>query len=390
MAVLPTRSFAAIVATISAGMQGRAGIFVNFLKGSVFLVFAEAYAGIGLFFQFLIVQVQALTRLATSFGNDVDTWLADWGLITRIGSVPATGLVQFSRNTVSGSAPVIKVGATVRTQDGTTTFAVYADSTNPNYAPDITAYVMPAQVATIPVPVVCTTPSANGTVLANGTVSSGANGNVAAGAISTITSQIIGVDTVTNLAAFTNGSDQEMDPAVKARFPMALQALSKGTPAAIALAIQSLQTGLQVQVLDGANADGSVNPGMVTVIVDDGSGSMSNVLLEQAAVAANAVRAAGVRMAVLAAQLHTVQVQLVLSVKQGYTRSVVAAQVSAAVAAGINAGGLGGEVDYLTVGSWALAVAGVAKIDGLTINGTNLDIAGDPRYTLKCSGVVVN
>jgi uncharacterized phage protein gp47/JayE len=123
MATLPTRSFNRIVSDISAGIQGRVSSFLTFAIGSVFRAIAESYAGVALWLQGLILEVAKLTRLSTSRGPDVDSWIADWGIMTRLAAQPATGLLTFSRFTASGATPEILVGARVKTADNTQSFS---------------------------------------------------------------------------------------------------------------------------------------------------------------------------------------------------------------------------------------------------------------------------
>lgn len=376
MAILPTRSFTTIVSSIAAGMQGRISIFLNFAAGSVLRAMAEAYAGVLLWLQGMVLAVAKLTRLATSYGVDADSWMTDWGLISRIGAVPATGIVTFSRFTPSGSAPVILAGATVETADGSVNYVVYADTTNFAYSVDAGGYVLPPQIASIDVPVQCT--------------ASGVPGNALAGQITQITSEIQGIDAVTNAAAFTNGSDQETDEALKARFRLAISSLSKGTESAIELAIKSLRTGLECTIRSSADIDGTVDYGMVSVVVDDGSGNLPPDVLAACRAAVNAVRAASIRVGVYAAVLNPVHIQLTVNSRPGYDNPTVRAQAAAAIAAGVNSLGLGQGLPYFTVGSWALAVPGVASIDSLIVNGGLGDIAGDPRKTIKTHDIILS
>ncbi len=385
MSTLKTRTFSTIVSSLAAGMQGRLSVFLDFAVGSAFRAVSEAIAGVLLWMQGMVVTVVMKTRLSTSFGADVDSYIADFGFMQRIGAVAATGLVVFSRHTASGAAPVIPVGATVQTNDGTQRFSVYADTTNPAYSATVVAgggYIMPAQVTSLIVPVVSVTASTT-----NKSGKPGKNGNVAVGAISRLATSMPGVDSVTNPAAFSNGSDEETDVAVKQRFRDGIAALARATPAAIAFGIESLQTGLQVKVLSGSNLNGDLNPGMVSVVVDDGSGAISDTLRLQAARQANAYVAAGVRIGVFKAQKATVAVQMIVNVAEGYTRQNVVAVVKATVAANINSLGLGNGLGYFNVGAWALSVPGVTSIDSLTVNGGTADIPAIPRVTLKCNGV---
>lgn len=386
MATLPTKSFASVSQSIQAGMQGRTPKFLNFATGSVFKAIAEAFAGGSVWLQYMVLSLVKITRLSTSTGADADSFVADFGIIQRIGAVAATGLVNFSRYTPSGANPVVALGSKVQTSDGKQTFVVYKDSSNPRFSLAASGYVMPAQVLSISVPVISVTPSTT-----NKSGNPGLNGNVLANSLTKLASSVPGIDAVTNPSNFINGLDEEPDPALKVRFRSAIAALSKATDGAIELAVQSLQTGMQVKVLGGRNLDGSLNPGMVTVIVDDGSGSMSDLLLRQCRAAVRPVIGSGMRLGLFKARRQDVLVRMTVSVLDGYIDQDVRALVRDAVATNINSLSLGDGLGYLRVGKWALEVPGVDEVDNLLVNGlAGVDIPLVPQAILRCSGVVVS
>ncbi|MDT8871624.1 baseplate J/gp47 family protein [Komagataeibacter rhaeticus] len=74
----------------------------------------EAVAGLGLWFQFIALQILSVTRLATSIGSDVDSFVQDFGL-TREAGTAATGTVTFTSFTPSSQSATIAVGTTVKT-----------------------------------------------------------------------------------------------------------------------------------------------------------------------------------------------------------------------------------------------------------------------------------
>jgi uncharacterized phage protein gp47/JayE len=376
MATLPTRSFNRIVSDISAGIQGRVSSFLTFAIGSVFRAIAESYAGVALWLQGLILEVAKLTRLSTSRGPDVDTWIADWGIMTRLAAQPATGLLTFSRFTASGATPEILVGARVKTADNTQSFRVTADTNNTYFNVGLNAYVMPAQVAFIQVPAAAVVP--------------GSAGNVAAGTITQITSTIQGVDTVTNPAAFTNGIDAESDDAVRARFRLAVASLAKATDGAIGFAIASVQSGMQYTIQDCVQYDGTPALGYVTVVIDDGTGEPPDSLWLAADAAVISERAAGIRIGVFKAQIAWADVQVTVSVKPGYFSPTVRAKVVAAINNYVNSVGLGNSLSYFGLSDAMLAVTGVQDIGQYTINGLPGNMLGDPRYTIKARNVVVS
>jgi uncharacterized phage protein gp47/JayE len=398
MTALDTRSQSTIVGTIAAGIQSRlTSVFLSFAKGKVLRALAETYAGNGLWLQKENLQIAMLARLATSYGSDIDTFVADFPLagVKRLGAQAATGLCVFSRYSVGPTFAYIPVGGTVRTTDGSQTFQVYADPTNPAYTASYVnadgsfgAYVIPAQVSSITAPVIGITVGTSG--------QSGSNSNVGAATIGLISSTMPGVDTVINPAAFTNGFDVEGDDSVKARFALAVAGRTGGTVPSFQSAIANLRVGLTCQVLQNQNLDGSSNPGMVTVIVDDGSGNISADLLSaaQAVIASDAagVHAAGIRVGVYAATQQAINVSMQIATRPGYVRQNVVAAVSAALASFINGLGQGATTAYFDLPAVAKAVPGVLEIDPntYTLNGGTGDVLGTPQATPKANNIVVS
>lgn len=398
MSTLSTRSFGTIVESVAAGMQGRISAFLNFAVGRYLRGLAEAYAGNLLWIQKQNLDTAKLTRLATSYGTDVDTFIADFPLsgVARIGAQPATGLCSFARYTAGPATVYVPVGGQVKSQDGTQVFQVYADTTNPAYVASYVpldptlpggGYVMPPQVGTVLAPVQSVTAGLTGFP--------GSNGNVAAGSIALIASQIPGVDTVTNPAAFTNGSDQESDTSVKSRFLLAVQGRGGGTVAAMKSAVANIAVGMTAVVLSGQNLDGSFNPGMVSVIVDDGSGAISadRLAAAQAAVMDDniGVRAAGIRVGVYAATTLPINVVMQITSLPGYVHQNVVAAVAAALGFYINGLGQGASVGYFAIAAVAQGVAGVGEVQpsAYSLNGGTTDIAGSAQTTPKAGSISV-
>jgi uncharacterized phage protein gp47/JayE len=398
MTVLDTRSQSTIVGTIAAGIQSRlTSVFLSFAKGKVLRALAETYAGNGLWLQKENLQIAMLTRLATSYGSDIDTFVADFPLsgVTRLGAQASTGLCVFSRYSTGPTIGYVPVGGTVRTTDGTQTFQVYADPSNAAYVASYAnsdgsfgAYAIAPQVNSVTAPVASITIGSSG--------QPGANGNVGAATIGLISSTMPGVDTVTNPGAFTNGFDVESDDSVKARFTLAVAGRTGGTVPAYQSAIANLRVGLTCKVLQNQDLNGAPDPGMVTVIVDDGSGNISSTLLAaaQAAIMSDTtgVRAAGVRAGVYAATRQPINVSMQIATRPGYIHQNVVAAVSAALASFINGLGQGATVAYFDLPAIAKTVPGVLEIDPNTylLNGGTGDVTGTPQATPKANNIVVS
>jgi hypothetical protein len=389
MATLTTKNFTTLVQEWAAVVQSSvAAVFpavvLSFTKGAVLRALAEAQASVSLWLQGLILQLLTVTRLITSFGVDVDSFVNDYGL-TRLPANASTGFVTFSRATPTNPA-VIPVGAIVQSADGTQTFTVYADPTNGAYSvnaggPGIPGFTIPAQVTSLNVGVQNTI--------------AGATGNVQAGAVTIIQTGITGVDFVTNGGAFTNGFNAESDIALKARFVLFINSLARGTEGALGFAVQSVQQGIQYQLQENLPAGGSIFPA-VTMWVDDGSGAISAVTLAGCQAAANAYRAAGVSLAVFPATTLLANVQMTIVTALGFDHPTVVAQVVGALQLYIQGLGLGatpalGTLSYLRLAQIAFdASPGVIDVNAYVLNGTTADLVPAAGATIKVGVIVVS
>ena len=158
---LPLQSFTVLMQNMAASVQGGATAFIDLTVGSVLRAILEANASLALWMQWLIVQVLAQTRAATSNGPDLDSWVADFGVI-RLPASAATTTLTFSRITTGASAS-IPVGAQAKTADGTQTFTVIASSTNAAYSAPTASYTIAASVSAIAVPAVAAVAGSAGT-----------------------------------------------------------------------------------------------------------------------------------------------------------------------------------------------------------------------------------
>lgn len=306
---LNLKSFSQVVQDMGAALQGSASALVDMSVGSVVRAIFEANAGIALWIQWLILQVLSTTRASTSVGLDLDSWMADFGLV-RLAATPASGTVTFSRYSLSQPA-LVPVGAQLKTTDGTLSFVVTTDSSLPSWQPQSSSYLIPGGVAGIDVPIQCS--------------SAGSAGNVLANTISVIASSIPGVDQVTNANSLTNGLDVESDANLRGRFQTYLGSLSKATQTAIASAISNVRQGLSYQIMENAGADGVTRIGTFTVLIDDGTGYPPTSLLASIASAIDAVRPVGTMFTVLPPIVELVNVSVSVQIAPGSPAPAVAA-----------------------------------------------------------------
>ena len=384
MANLQTQSFSTTVGNFASAVQGAASSLLNFTVGSVLRAIADATAGVAMWLQGLIVSLLAVTRLSTSSGADVDSWLADFGFY-RLAANAATGLVTFSRLTNTTQA-VIPVGTVVQTGDGTQQFAINADPTNNAYSATVVSgggFVIPSGTSSVSVTARSITPGASGFP--------DSAGNVAASTITALSSAIPYVDSVTNAATFTNGANPESDSAVKARFVLWLNSLAEGTAAAILSAVQSVQQGVSCSISENALYGGATQNGAFTIVIDDGTGYPSITLQNSVSNAINAVRPLCSSFTVHPPIVVNAAVVMAITTNPGYTHSSVASIVNTAITAYINTLAIGKALSYTKLAQVAYdASAGVLSVtSGYTINGGMADVSATSQQVVKVSTCAV-
>ena len=274
---LPLQDFTSLVRTQAAAVSAGCRQLVDMSVGSVLRALLEANAAVGLWIQWLIVEVLATTRAATSGGADLDSWVADFGL-TRLPAIPASGMARFGRAT-AGLGAVVPVGALVRTglDVDAQSFTVSVDVAHPGWTGG--GYRLPASELSVSVPIVAQVP--------------GRAGNVQTGAIRLLSSAIPGVDAVMNEGPLLGGLDAEADEALRLRFGGFIDSRTRATSQAVAFAIQSLRQGLTFAIAERVDTAGAVRPGHFTVTVDDGSGAPSAALLAAVGAAIEVIRPIG-------------------------------------------------------------------------------------------------
>lgn len=369
---LSLQNFSTMVEGMAAAVQGTSKQLLNLTAGSVLRAILEASASVGLWLQYLILLVLQATRLSTSTGSDVDSFVNDFG-VTRLPAVSATGTVSFSRLT-PGQAAFIPLGATVMTADQTQSFAVVADTTNPAFA--TTGYNLGAQLQSLVVPVQAVTP--------------GATGNVLAGTIALISAALPGIDAVSNNADFTNGADGEADAALKIRFQNYLSPLSQATMGAVENAVATVADNLTYTIATNQLANGTYAPGSFVVVIDDGSGATPANTVSNVANAVNPVRALGTTAFVQAATLLAAQISLTISVSSG-PKPTAQAAVSEALTAFVNALPVGASLSYLRLAQVAFdASSAVSAVTALLLNNGTSDLVPSTFQVVRATSVVVN
>ena len=368
---LPLQTFTSLVERMAASVQGASRALLDLSVGSVLRALLEASASAALWMQWLILQVLAMTRAATSTGADLDSWMADFSL-TRLPAAPAAAVVTFSRVT-PGMAALIPAGTLVRTADGTQSFAVQGASGSAWNAAS-GGYVVPAVGASIDLPVLAVTP--------------GAAGNVQAGAISLLAAAIPGIDAVSNAAAASGGMDAEGDAALRARFLAYINSRSRATPGAVGYAVASVRQGLRYAIAENQDPTGAALPGSFVVTVDDGTGTPGSDLLAAAQAAVEAVRPVGSVASVLPPVVVPVGVSMLLTLAGGADAGAAQAAVTQAVQGFVAGLPVGGVLSVSRVASLAYAASpAVQNVGNMLLNGAAADVSPGPRGVVILSGV---
>lgn len=371
---ITTQDFTTLVRNQVAAIQGAAAALVDLTVGSILRAVVEANAAVVLWLQGLILQVLAITRAATSSGADLDSWVGDFG-VTRLAATFSTGLVTFSRFTATLQA-VVLVGTKVQSSDGTQSYAVTLDATNPAYSATLGGYVLAAGVASINVPV---------QALAGGT-----GGNAVIGGINTLGQAIAGVDTATNSAAFTNGADAESDANLRTRFIAWVASLSKATKSAIGFAITSLKTGVSYALVENQAYGGATQYGYFYVVVDDGTGFPTGTFLSTVSNAVDAVRPFTSTFGVFAPVVLTANIAMTITTAAGYDHTATALLVKTAIQNYINALVLGQSLSFSRLAQVAYdASPGVTNVTGVTLNSATADLAATSQQVIKAGTVAV-
>lgn len=351
---LPLQDFPSLVRLQAAAVARGARTLMDVSVGSVLRAVLEANASVGLWVQWLIVEVLSTTRAATSKGADLDSWVGDFGL-ARLAGVPAQARVRFSRAT-AGLAAVVPVGAVVRTgvAPGSQEFAVVADASWPGWTG--VGYAIGAGAVEAVVPVRATRP--------------GHAGNVQAGVLRVLSTPIAGVDAVVNDFPAVGGLDAETDEALRVRFSGFIDSRARATAQAVTFAIQSVRQGLQFKIAERVDTAGRVRDGHFTVVLDDGGGAPDDGLLRAVGAAIEAVRPIGGTFSVRRPTPVRVDVTL---------RAEGSADVTAIVRAAI-----GGYIASHPIGSYVVisrliqvaheADPRVLRVSGLTVNGSAADL----------------
>lgn len=369
---LSLKTFGQLVQDMGASLQGSATSLVDVSVGSVMRAIFEANASVVLWLQWLVLQALSMTRASTSNGQDLDSWMADFGCL-RLPATPSTGVVTLSRF-ASGIPALVPVNSIVKTADGTLSFSVTEDMTLSTWQQTSLGYVIPVGVSSADVPVTC--------------LSGGLAGNVLAGTITTIASSLPGIDQVINASSFLNGTDAESDQAFRGRFQNYLASRTRATLTAIRVAISNVQQGLSFLIVENSGPNGAAAPGAFLIVVDDGSGYPSTTLLSSIATAVDLVRPIGTTFTVIAPTVLTVTVSLAASIGSLSALQAATASMQQKITSYLNTLPIGSVVSATRIAQNAYAASdSIHNISNVLLNGGTADIIPQ-AYTVAKAGQI--
>lgn len=375
MASLNIKSFSELVSEQVTAIQARSSKLVDFSIGSILRSLAESNAGVAMWIQQLIVKLLVTTRASTCTGEDLDSWMADFSF-SRLSAVQANGQVTFSRLTATTQA-LIRAGTQLTTSDGAQSYSVIADTTASAWDIGLEGYVIGAGISSLVVP-----------VRAN---IAGAAGNAQPGTVTVISGTLLYVDKVTNVEAFINGKDAEPDDEYRARFVMWIGSLSKATKAAIGFALSNLQRGISFTLTENVAWNGHPQPGYFYAVIDDGSGSPSQDLLNRAYRAIDAVRGFTIHFGVFPPEVVRANVVLDISTEIAGDHAAIVSRVEEALQSYIGTLSLGQLLAYTQLIRVAYnASPQVSNVTSLIINGGKADLAPSMRQVIRPGSIMVN
>ncbi len=332
---VPLKSFNTLVQDQIAVINAASTTLTDFEVGSILRALTEGQSSASIWIQALISAAIAIARLQTSYGNDVDTFVQQFGY-TRQQATASTGVVTFSRSVTTTASNIPASSTVISTSSATPLkFTTVLNTSHPNYDPATNSYVMDIGVSSISnIPVQCN--------------QTGLIGNVQAGQINSISSPLVNVNNVTNPIAFDNGSNTATDTQTKSGFVLYLQGLSKATYLAIAFAVVSTpfygNKVTRYQIVENKDTNGNVLYGFFFVVVDDGSGSPSSDMINAISANVSLYRGLSIMWSVIAPVVVTLEIvmDITLDVDTAAVRSEVTSSIKQALLTYINTLPIGG------------------------------------------------
>ena len=199
----------------------------------------------------------------TAQGADLDARAAEIqpGTISRFLATSAAGNVIFTRSAQTGTV-IIPAGTQVSDSLGNVFSTQASSSIAPTSAAQISGHLVGQDSPLVPIKAIL----------------AGSAGNVASGTLTTFVQRPTGVDSVTNVGATSQGSDEESDTSFRARIKAYVASLPRSTPLALQTAVLGQTDPVSGdQILFAQVSEDVTTPGYVQLYIDDGTGTSESV-----------------------------------------------------------------------------------------------------------------
>jgi len=330
MAIFNPKTYRAIVSDMESWIIAHQDKITDFNEGSGIASFIEAVAQ----------QIEQLyLRAKIGFINTLPNLPFYAFGFTKHEGVKAAGTVVFSRNQATSESVTIDIGTFVSTESG----LIFVTTTQ--------GTILPGQTS-------------SGEVAIRA-YDVGASYNVPARAITTLTTPVIGVDSVTNPTSTTGGQDEEDDITFQQRFREYILGLGRGSVYGLRSGAMTVNGVRSVSVIEHFPPLSNIYN--VSVYIDDGAGNappalisaVTNVLLGDGTKANPGYKPAGINIRVVGPTKVTINVEVTIVSTGVLEASVVEANVVTAATSYINSLSIGDDVIYNQLIEKIMGVVGV-------------------------------
>ncbi len=318
----------------------------------------EANAAIVMWIQWMVLLTLQTTRAATSA---VQISIVGWPISrSRLLAVSASGVATFARFSGTASAYVAS-GTIVKTQDGSISFAVTVDQSNSAWQPSLSAYSLSPGVMSLDLPIAASV--------------AGLTGNVLSNTVTILASPVSGIDTINNAAPTSGGQDPETDAAFRIRFANFFASRSRATLDAVGYAISLTGSNLNYIILENADAAGNFFLGNMLIVVDDGTGTVSDVLFDSLSLAIQAVRPVGTTFSIQPPKVDPVQVSLSAQLPSALSAATTQSLLQTAIESYIISLPIGGTLSLTRISQLAYRTEPqIINISNVILNGQAVDL----------------
>lgn len=341
-------------------------------EGDPFLALTEAITTQLLFLQARAVSILKFARSSTAEDEDLDSFMAQF-FLDRLPALYAKGPVQFSIKAVKQTDLLIPVGTIIQNQGGKIKYEVVADPLRPAFVAAKNAYVLVAGSKTV--------------IVTAQALNNGAQSNIQPGQLTQLSgSTAPGIDAVKNLEVIANGADKESDAAYRERFQIDLNSKSRAIRTAILSAAKSVQVGLDVKIVSNKDITQAIRKAYFCVVVDDGTGNPTDLLISKVNSAVDLVKGLGVDHDIFKPTVLSATAALNIKIAPEADTNGVLLAVQDAVLAHINGLKIGDTLyiyDLIAVAKSASIYVRAVQVNSVKVNNVEADLSANEFQVIR-------